>query len=211
MVEGRSPAAWVEELVAEGALDLDLAVGLVAALLQKQDEAGAVSEAARIAARLGRRELGELVLVSLEAFDTALLLHGDPMRPGRSVEDALLEAATALVDLDEATTRATLLPRLRHAGLIALEIDVVAVHGTPDEIGTWMPAVLVEGLPPEGPASLALGLARGGEATEALLRVLEEAPPAVRTALAQAIEESPRREVLVGLVPRLFRAGPAEA
>jgi hypothetical protein len=211
VVAGQGPSRWLGDLVDLGALDLDLAVGLVAALLQQREDAGAVAEASRFAVQLGRKELGELVVMSLDAFDTALLLTADPLRPGASVEDALLEAAVRLGDLAVPELRARLLPRLRNAGLTSLECQILARHGTASEVLLWLPAVLTEGIPEGTSGALVDGLARGGDETDALLDVLEDADDRVRTLLWEAIQSSDRRKQLQNVVARLLKGPEAEA
>lgn len=206
VIDDAPPSTWVADLVEQGVLEHALAVGLVAAVLQQASEASAVAEAARLAARLDHPDLGELLLTSLDAFDTGLLLTADPLAPGRSVEDALLEGAYLLTDLSDDETRADLLPRLRNAGLTGMECRALAAHGSPDEIRTWLPAVLIEGLPEGAAAALAAGLRRGGDVTEALIEVCEATDPALRRAVLDAIEarddRRELREVVARLVPR---------
>ncbi|MBW1881732.1 MAG: hypothetical protein JRI25_00165 [Deltaproteobacteria bacterium] len=211
VVAGHGPSHWLGDLVDQGALEPELAVGLVAALLQQRGDAGAVSEAARLAVQLGRDELGELVVMSLDAFDTALLLTADPLHSGASVEDALLTAAVQLADLAIPEMRAQLLPRLRNAGLTGLECQLLAQHGDENEIRLWLPAVLTEGLPDGASGALVEGLARGGEETDALLDVLEEADPRVREMLWEAIARSDRRKQLQSVVTRLHMGAQGEA
>jgi len=211
VVAGRGPSQWLGDLIEAGALEPELAVGLVAALLQQRTDACAVSEAARLAVLLGRADLGELVVMSLDAYDTAFLLTADPLRRAASVEDALLDAAVRLADLAEPEVRARLLPRLRNAGLTSLECMILARHGTASEIRLWLPAVLTEGLPEGSPGSLVEGLARGGPETDALLEVLEAAEAEVRALVWKAIQDSDHRKALQGVVTRLLRGPLAEA
>lgn len=208
---GRAPSRWLAAMVEQGALPKDLAVGLVAALLQRRDEAGAVTEAARLAGRLGHVELGELLLMSLDAFDTGFLLTADPLLPGQSVEDALLRAAGVVVDLSDDTARARLLPRLRNAGLSGLECTALVRHGTADEIRTWLPAVLIEGVPESAMDTLVDALADREEVREPLLEAFEEARPDARADLLAAITASDRKKALRDVVARLVPTLAAEA
>jgi len=205
------PAAWLGDLVDGSALEPELAVGLVAALLQRRDEAGAVAEAARLAVRLGRKDLGDLLLMALDACDTGLLLTSDPRRPTRSIEDALLDAAGQLADLSNDGVRARLLPRLRNAGLVAHECAALARHGTVDEIRTWMPAILLEGVPEGGADALVDALADRDDARDALIDAFLQARPADRAALLDAIAHSDRRAALRNVVTRLVPGRRAEA
>jgi len=205
------PAEWLGALVDASKLEPDLAVGLVAALLQRRDEAGAVAEASRLAVRLGRRDLGDLLLMALDACDTGLLLTADPRRPARSVEDALLDAAGQLADLSNPDIRGRLLPRLRNAGLVAHECAALTRYGTVDEIRMWLPAILLEGVPEGAAEPLIDALVERDDARDALIDAFLQANPADRAALLEAITHSDRRAALRDVVTRLVPSRRAEA
>lgn len=211
VVEGQSPCLWVAEMVAAGSLERELAVGLVAALLQQREEAAALVEAARLAVSLDGTELSDLVLMALDAFDTGLLLTADPLRPGASVEDALLRAAWRLADLSDPATRARVLPRLRNAGLSDLECMALVRHGTPEEIRIWLPAILVEAIPPGSVEALIEMLSAPGAVREAVLEAFQEARPDARADLLEAITSSDRGRALRDVLARLVPTSPAEA
>lgn len=173
VVPGKRPNEWILGLVAEGALEQRLAVGLAAALIQ-HPAAETVCEGARLAAALGDRVLGAVLLRALDAHDTALLLGADPADPAASVEDALLAAAVALCDLADAGVRGPLLERLRHAGLPQLEVPLLAAFGTAEELRVWLPAVLVEAIGDEGRRALAERAARGDEGAEVVRALLAD-------------------------------------
>jgi len=145
VVAGQRPWQWILGLVQSGALDAKLAMGLGAALLQNAN-AVTVAEGARVAEALHPSPLGRLVLLALDAHDSALLLQNDPARPDSSVEDSLLRCAVVVAPLDQPGVRERLLTRLRHAGLPDLELIVLLAHGSLDEVRWWMPALLEEEL-----------------------------------------------------------------
>lgn len=145
VVPGQRPNAWIVGLVDAGALERRLAIGLAAALLQ-HPEAATVCEGARLAERLGERLLGGVIVRALAAHDTALLLQVDPGGAGESVEDTLLRVAPRLADLSDPAVRRPLLERLRHAGLPAIEVPLLCEHGDAEDLRTWLPAVLAEGV-----------------------------------------------------------------
>jgi hypothetical protein len=175
VIAGKRPHQWLAELVATGALEHRLAVGLAAALLQ-HPVAETVCEGARLAVGLADRVLGTVLLRALEAHDTALLLRADPADPASSVEDVLLGAAAGLCDVSDEAVRGPLLERLRHAGLPRLEVPILAAWGTVHELRTWLPAVLAEGVTDAGVASLAERVARGDEGAEAVREILADHP-----------------------------------
>jgi hypothetical protein len=145
VVPGRRPADWVAELVRDGRFEKRLAVGLAAALIQNP-EAVTVAEGARLAQALGEPVLATLLRRALDGHDPAVLFAADPGAPGSSVEDALLAAICALADATDPAVRGPLLERLRNAGLRDLEIPLLLRFGDADELRTWLPAVLTEGV-----------------------------------------------------------------
>ncbi len=159
VVPGRRPAAWVAELAASGALETRLAVGLAAAMVQNPDP-GTICEGARLAGALGHRILGPVLVKALAAHDASLLLQVDPAGDGASVEDTLLSVVPQLADLADPEVRGPLLAYLRHAGLPELEVPILAEHGDPAELRTWLPAILAEGLSPDARAHLERRAAR---------------------------------------------------
>jgi len=211
VVDGQPPCRWVAAMVQDGALERELAVGLVAALLQRRDQAAALAEAARLAVALEGHELADLVFLALDAFDTGLLLTADPLQPGASVEDALLRAAWSLADLSDPALRARLLPRLRNAGLTDLECIALVNHGDPDEIRTWLPAILVETVPPDAVEALIGALSHREEVREALLESFEAARPDARADLLEAITRTDRGKALRAVLARLVPTRAAEA
>ncbi len=212
VVAGQAPSRWLAAMVEGGALDPELAVGLCAAMLQNRARPGAITEAARLAANLARRELAELLLVSLDAFDTGLLLTADPLDPGAgSVEDALLRAAWATADLDDPAIRERLVPRLRNAGLVALECITLVRHGAADEILEGLPAILIEGVPDSAAESLIDALSAREDVREALIASFVEARPDARAALLEAITKSDRKQALRAVIARLVPTTAAEA
>jgi hypothetical protein len=173
VVPGKRPWAWILDLVAAGALEGRLAIGLSAALLQNE-AAATIAEGARLAVGLREPLLGPILVRALQSHDTALLLQVDPGGAGSSVEDALLAAVEAVADLRDDAVRASFLEYLRHAGRPDLEVRVLARNGTAFELSTWLPAVLAEPLPDDALAPLR---ARAAGADEAA-RVLRELLPA---------------------------------
>jgi hypothetical protein len=167
VIPGKRVFEWAHSLVASGDLDRAGCAGLCAALLRHGD-AATIAEGARLAALLGARELGPLILHALEGHDTGLLLEPDPIEPTRSVEDALLRSAASLVDLADPVVREAVLVRLRNSALRAEEARVLATWATPAEIAAWMPALLVEGFPAEARDALDARLAAGGDGAAAL-------------------------------------------
>lgn len=208
VVAGQYPSQWLLGLVSAGALEQDLAVGLVAALLRSSSEAAVLAEATRIAVALDEGALGALVVACLEAFDTGVLLTSDPRGEAESVEDLLLRAAVHLADLDQPELRARVLPRLRHAGLPELELAVLAAHGDLEELQLWLPPVLVEPLSPPGAAALAARVIADPSTRDALCAVLLDAPAAPRAAVLGALLQQPGG---AHLAPRLVPTPTAEA
>lgn len=147
-----------------------MAVALVAALLQDPQPAVLV-ESAHLARALGRRELGQVLVAALEAHDVGVLLVAAPGEAQGSVEDVLLLAAAELADLTDPGVRSGLLERLRLSGLAETELEVLSRAGTPEEVRTWLPAILSESLP--SGASL-VRLLRRPETREHTVRILEE-------------------------------------
>lgn len=201
---GGFPERALARAAREGRLSRDEAVGLCAALVQTADPPVVVC-GARLAAAVGEPTLARLLAVAVEALDVGTLLS--LADDGRSVEDHLLEAAAALLTEDDAA-RAALLPRLRHAGLGAAEVRVLATRATAAELRALLPAALLEGLPPGTADALAAGLDREDEVAEALLDALVALPPADRArvwaACARAGLHRRRPEVearLVGPIP----------
>lgn len=190
VVAAERPSQWLPSLVRSGALDASMAVGLVAALLKSSDDPAVLAEAARIALALEHPALGDMLVACIEVYDTGLLLAHDPLGEASSVEDVLLEAAVRLANLDEASVRGSLLPRLRNAGLASLELTTLVGHGSVDELRQDLPGVLVEALPPGGAARIADRLQADPDAQEAILEVLWAGP------------DAPRSEVMTALLAR---------
>jgi hypothetical protein len=172
-VPGKRPWQWILDLVAAGTLEGRLAIGLSAALLQNE-AAATIAEGARLATGLREPLLGPILVRALRSHDTALLLQVDPGGAGTSVEDALLAAVEAVADLREDEVRTSFLEYLRHAGRPDLEVRVLARHGTPFELSTWLPAVLAEPLPAEALAPLRARATGSDEAA----RIVRELLPA---------------------------------
>jgi hypothetical protein len=162
VVPGKRPSEWIPMLVAEGRLEKRLAIGLAAALVQNPEPA-TICEGARLAARLGERVLGGVLVRALTSHDTALLMQVDPAGSGESVEDTLLLHAPALADLDDPDVRRTLLERLRNAGLPSVELRILCEHGDAEDLRTWLPAVLMEDLGEEERDALERRIARGDD------------------------------------------------
>jgi hypothetical protein len=179
VVPGVPTSQWVIDLVARGALEREIAVSL-AAMMLGGSQGGAVAEGARLAARLRHPQLDALVGTAVMGQDIGVMLEPDPARPGRSTEDALLAAWAEIAPLDDANVRAALLERLRNAGLNDLELQVLAVWGTPAEIRQWMPSVFIEGVPRGASGAVTIGTVRGGEVAAAIRAVVADLPPAVR-------------------------------
>jgi hypothetical protein len=197
VVPGLEPSQWVPDLVRTGALEPDLAIALGAALLRAKNPA-AISEGARIAMALGDRRLGEMLPNAVAGHDMGLLLHTDPLRPGQSVEDALLRAWASVGPLSEPETRAEVLDRMRNASLIDAEIEVLALWATPQEIRRWLPAVVVEGLPHTAMSTLAAGFRRGADEALALCDGLAPLSRAVRAGVWEVLDsEDPGLAALV--------------
>ena len=168
----------VLELVAEGTLSGELVGGLAAALVQTR-QPGPVAEGARIAAGLGDAKYARLLQAALEALDIGVLLHIDPVLPDQSVEDALLTGMTAVADVTDTEVRADLLTRLRNAGLILAELDILLRAGSPEELRWLLPSVLAEGIPEGGRQSLKDAATRD-DIRAALQRCLPELPAGVQ-------------------------------
>ena len=166
-----APHAWMSRLVDKGAIDLDVAIALVALVLASRDPA-AVAEAARLGTKLPPELLQSLFPAAIDAQDTGVLLHPDPFMPNRSVEDALL-AAWAATAPDDLVVRGPLIERLRNAGLPDLEVAVLARHGTPDEIKQTLPLVFIEGVPAGTAEALGPILTRGDDVVNAFRLVLQ--------------------------------------
>lgn len=145
VVPGKRPCEWVADLVRDGRLERRLAVGLADALL-RQPAPSTACEGARLACALEEPTLGSVLIDALKAHDTGLLLGVDPAGAGASVEDTLLRAAAELADLSDADIRREVLQRLRNAGLPDVEIPILLRYGDADELRSWLPAVLTEGL-----------------------------------------------------------------
>lgn len=172
LVPGQRPARWVADLVATGALEAKLAIGLGAALIQHPNPV-AVAEGARLAVALHPSPLGDMVVLALDAHDAGLLLQVDPAGDGASVEDSLLRSAVKVARLSEPFLRDRVLTRLRHAGLPDLELQVLAEHGSLSELQTWIPALLEEPLGDEGIDRLRARVGRGDEGGRWLAEALE--------------------------------------
>jgi hypothetical protein len=179
VVPGLEPSQWVPDLVRTGALEAELAVALGAALMRAKN-AAAITEGARIAMALDDRRLGAMLPNAVAGHDIGLLLHGDPLRPGQSVEDALLRAWAAVGPLEDAATRAEVLERLRNASLTEAEIQVVSLWSSPAEIRRWLPAIVVEGLAESSMPTLAAGFRRGADEALAMCDGLAGLPRATR-------------------------------
>lgn len=180
---GEAPHVWALRLVSRGAVDVDVASALVALVLVSRDPA-AVAEAARFGARLPPALLQSLFPAAIDAQDTGVLLHPDPFQPERSVEDALLAAWAATV-ADDIAVRGPLLERLRNAGLPALEVAILARHGTPDELRATLPQVFTEGVPAGTAEALGPILARGDDVLNAFRAVVERLPKPVLVEIAR--------------------------
>ena len=154
VVEGLLPHQWLSQLVDDGTLPRNLALGLVAVMVQS-GQPTAVAEGARLAGILRDEPLARLLDLALQGLDAGLLLHADPTGIHSSVEDAVLEAWLAVAPLHEDEVRARALTKLRFAGLPELEFRVLAQHGNALELTTWLPAVAAEGLPASAPEVLA--------------------------------------------------------
>lgn len=146
VVPGQAPHAWILGLVDAGQLPREV-VSALAAVLLNSGAAPAVAEAARLAVALGTAECRALFPAAVDAQDTSVLLHADPFVPGSSVEDALLRAWASLARADDPAVRADLLDRLRNAGLPAVEAEVLARYGTPEELRAGVEQILAEGVP----------------------------------------------------------------
>lgn len=185
------PAEWVRGLVDAGALEARTAVALAAALIQQADPV-TIAEGARLARSLGERALGKLLVAALEGHDTGLLLQVDPAAPGRSVEDALLEASCELADLADPRIRGTLLLRLRNAALPGMELALLCEHGTLDELRSLLPAVFAEGIDDDQVPLLVRRVLRGGDAARVLLGAAAALPADQREQLTTSAERALR-------------------
>lgn len=147
------PAEWLARAVRQGELSLELARGLAAAMVIGRRPAELI-EAARLAAELDMVDLAPILRDALDGLDLAVLLHR--VAPGHddSVEDELL-AAWAVIepgqDLDQV---ASLLRRLREAGLRTLEIAVLGRCGSPELVHEHLPPILQEPLSDQEAVSL---------------------------------------------------------
>lgn len=178
-MQGQKPREWVLGLVTAKLIGKDLAIALVAALLQ-DPTASTLTECCYLARALDSAELGAVLMSAVESHDVGVLLVAAPGEQGRSVEDVLLLAAAELIDASDAKLRGPLLEQLRHAGLSRAELHVLARGATAEEVSIWLPAILLED-PIDG-ASLA----------ELLLRSASRKPG---IAALNALDE-PRRRAL---------------
>ncbi len=163
VVAGLRPWQWVVQLVLGGSLEPAMARALAAGLV-RMPEAPCVAEGARLAAALGDRAIGDLLVSALRAHDPGLLLEPDPADPVHSVEDAILRAVTTLCDLGDPVLRHEVLERLRHAALPAEEVAVLCRWGDDAELDLWLPAVRAEGIPANLQEAVAGRLAERGRA-----------------------------------------------
>ncbi|TNE83998.1 MAG: hypothetical protein EP330_31015 [Deltaproteobacteria bacterium] len=199
ILAGQRPRDWVPALVRQGLLPAQLAVGLVAALLQDPSPSTLV-ECTHLARALGDRRLGTVLAAAVDAHDVGVLLV--PGEEGRSVEDLLLLAAAELAEVDDAEFRGNLLDRLRHAGLASAELQVLARGGNAEEVRTWLPAILAEALPDA--AALASLLFRQ-DTRPATVAILQELAEGARREMWQAMREAdPRIATDVRLRTALF-------
>lgn len=185
--EGQSPRDWVPALIDRKLLTLDLAVGLVAALLQ-DPSAPTLVECSHLARALGDPRLGDVLLSAVQAHDVGVLLL--PGEDGHSVEDMLLIAAAQLSPATDAEVRGKLLEGLRHAGLPTAELAVLAKAGSAEEVRTWLPALLEEDLPDGTGIAALLTRSQTRESAIAVLLALE--PPERRALweLARAADKT---------------------
>lgn len=201
LLAGERPRDWVMGLVATKVIERDLAIALVAALLQ-DPTATTLVECTHLARALGGHDLGAVLSSASEAHDVGVLLVAAPGEDNRSVEDVLLLAATALVDATDDVLRRALLERLRNAGLSTAELQLLARGGSPEDVRTWLPSILLEG--GADPAAIAELLSRK-DTREASIRVLMELDEDVRRTLwtaARAVDRRIRADVK--LRTRLF-------
>lgn len=199
VLPGQRPRDWVPALVAKGLLPDQLAAGLVAALLQ-EDSPALLVECAHLARALHDTRLGPVLLAAVDAHDVGVLLV--PGEEGRSVEDLLLLAATELVDANDPSLRKPLLDHLRHAGLTAAELAVLAGGATAEEVRTWLPAILQEDLPDA--AALADLLLRDSTRAAAIEALMDLDVSQRRTAWEAAREANRRIATDVRLRTTLF-------
>lgn len=175
VVRGQRPYQWVFGLVERGSLERRLAIGLTAALIHHPTPE-TVCEGARLAGTLAERLLAPVIVNALDAHDVGLLLAADPAHPEASVEDALLHAAVLVCDLADPTVRRPLLERIRHAGLVDIEIPALFDHGDVLDFDTWLPAILADEVSDEVVAAIARRRARGDPCADAIDRALPGAP-----------------------------------
>jgi hypothetical protein len=143
VVPGQKPRDWVLGLVTAKLLPKELAVALVAALLQ-DPTASTLTECCHLARALSSVELGAVLMSAAESHDVGVLLVAAPGEQDRSVEDVLLLAAADLIDAADASLRVPLLEQLRYAGLSQAELKVLARGATDEEVRIWLPSVLLE-------------------------------------------------------------------
>jgi hypothetical protein len=167
VVAGQAPSAWIVRAVAAGGLTAAEAIALGASLVDST-EPGGVAEGARLLAALRDPRCADLIEAALHG-DVGLMLASDPIVAGQSVEDALLRALAAVADLDDGTTRGRLLERLRNAAMGEIELRVLALHGTPDEIREFVPPLLAEGAPRGAADALAAAARRGPDVALAVI------------------------------------------
>lgn len=184
VVSGERPAVWLGRALRADEVERELIVGLSAALIRAARPASIV-EAAQLASEHELVELAPVFAAALAGLDVGVLLHPDPRGENVSVEDALLRAWSVVEGGDPARVT-QLLDRLRHAGLRAEELAVLAQHAGPDAIRARLPPILVEALPVEDVTSLARALARGGAAADAVCRSADPLTGAQRYAVWHA-------------------------
>ncbi len=140
VVAGQPASVW---LLDHAGLEPQSLIGLAAAMLSIPDPA-VIAEGARLAHALRETSLGQLLVRALHSHDPVLLFAADPLRPGSSVEDALLIAVFDTVDLADTDTREGVLGRLRATGRSDLELTVLLDHGSAADLADSLPGILVE-------------------------------------------------------------------
>jgi len=175
LLDQTPPHSWVDTLVQAGALTAAEAVGLAAALIQR-GTAPAACEGARIALDLNETSLGTLLLHALDGLDVGELLMIDPVDKSQSTEDTLLLCAERIVDTTDVNLRHALLGHLRRAGLVELELAILAKRGSSSEIRLWLPAILEEVLNLNSLEALNQILNRGEAESLALAQAVSQLP-----------------------------------
>lgn len=186
MFPGKTPHEWICEHVISGVLPREMVLGLSAFMIRSERPA-AIAEGIRIAEQLELHPIARILTAAIEGFPLSLLLVPDPFFPEKSLEDTLLEGVIPLMSGTNSKQRAMILERLRNAGLPQKEIAVLVEHGSAEEIRTWLPIAISEGLMVQELSLLRPGFLRSVEIAQATSEALTALPLEQRKQLWKAV------------------------